>query len=102
MPPLLVFKLLAEAFGVEDIDEWVDKLTDDNGDWIPLDVADERARTGQEDRGTTGTPGSECAGGPMHESVVVLGEEIPDGLSFDEKCARVAELMTEFSTKPRA
>jgi len=45
---------------------------------------------------------SECAGGPMHESVVVLGEEIPDGLSFDEKCARVAKLMTEFSTKPRA
>ena len=38
----------------------------------------------------------------MHESVVVLGEEIPDGLSFDEKCARVAKLMTEFSTKPRA
>jgi len=56
VPPLLVFKLLAEAFGVEDIDEWVDKLTDDNGDWIPLDVQDEQVRTRQQDRGQGGQP----------------------------------------------
>lgn len=44
VPPLLIFRWIATAFGVEDVDEWVDKLTDDNGNWVPPDLADEQAR----------------------------------------------------------
>jgi hypothetical protein len=38
LPPLLTFKLLATALGVDDIDELVDKLTDDDGQWIDPEV----------------------------------------------------------------
>jgi len=34
VPPLLVFRLLATALGVEDIDMLVDELTDDDGNWV--------------------------------------------------------------------
>jgi hypothetical protein len=56
MPPLLTFKLLAQALDVEDIDELIDDLTDDDGNWIPLDVADNQARAQQADRGIGGGP----------------------------------------------
>src|SRR4249919_437472 len=51
MPPLLTFKLLAQALDVEDVDELIDDLTDDQGNWIPLDVADNQARANQADHG---------------------------------------------------
>lgn len=53
VPPLLVFKMIAAAFNIEDVDEWIDKQTDDQGNWIPLDVADEQARGRQADQGGT-------------------------------------------------
>jgi hypothetical protein len=34
LPPLVVFKLLATVFGVEDVDDLVDSLTDDDGNWL--------------------------------------------------------------------
>lgn len=38
LPELTVARLLLQALGVEDIDEIIDELTDDNGDFIPRDV----------------------------------------------------------------
>lgn len=37
LPPLLVFKLLATILKVDDIDDYVDALTDDDGNWIGPD-----------------------------------------------------------------
>lgn len=34
LPPLEVFKLLAKAFGIDDIDELIGDLTDDEGNWL--------------------------------------------------------------------
>lgn len=35
LPPLLVLRLALKVLGVDDADEWLDKLTDDNGDYLP-------------------------------------------------------------------
>jgi hypothetical protein len=46
MPPLLTIKLLLEAFGVSDIDEWLEKVTDpETGEWMgpPLTTAGQAA-----------------------------------------------------------
>jgi hypothetical protein len=56
MPPLLTFRLLAQALDVEDIDELIDEMTDDQGNFIPLDVADQQVRGQMADRGQTGDP----------------------------------------------
>lgn len=39
LPPLEKFKLLAKAFHLEDVDALIEELTDDQGNWIPLDVS---------------------------------------------------------------
>lgn len=51
MPPKLTFQLLAAALGVENIDELIEELTDENGDWIPLDAKDEQVKNAMRDRG---------------------------------------------------
>ena len=56
MPPKLTFRLLATALGVEDVDELIEELTDDDGNWIPLDVPDQQVRSRMADRGQDGTP----------------------------------------------
>jgi len=38
IPPLTIARLLLVALGVEDIDEVLDELTDDDGNWIDRDV----------------------------------------------------------------
>lgn len=56
MPPKLTFRLLATALGVEDVDELIEELTDDDGNWIPLDIPDQQVRGRMADRGEDGTP----------------------------------------------
>lgn len=56
MPPKLTFRLLATALGVEDVDELIEELTDDEGNWIPLDIPDQQVRGKMADRGEDGTP----------------------------------------------
>lgn len=51
LPPLVVLRLLLKALEVEDADEILDAVTDDQGNFIPLDVADTAARQRAEDRG---------------------------------------------------
>lgn len=55
MPPLQTFLLLAQALGIDDVDDLVDQLTDDDGNWIPLDVIDAQVRARLADRGDDGT-----------------------------------------------
>lgn len=38
MPPLLTARLLMQAFNVDDIDEWLEKLTDDQGNFVSPNV----------------------------------------------------------------
>lgn len=51
MPPKLTFRLLAQALGVEDVDELIEELTDEDGEWIPLDAKDEQAKNKMTERG---------------------------------------------------
>ena len=51
MPPLEIFKLLAKAFGLEDIDTLIDDLTDDAGNWIPPGVTAGQAAVDAHNRG---------------------------------------------------
>ena len=53
LPPVEKFKLFAKAFGLENIDDLIDELTDDDGNWIPSedtvgDVAVRRFRQGED------------------------------------------------------
>lgn len=53
LPDVETFKLLANAFGIKDIDDLIDELTDDDGNWIDPtvtagDVAVEAWRRGQD------------------------------------------------------
>lgn len=57
MPPLETMKLLLRALGVGDIDELVDEMTDDEGNWIDPDltagqVAVDAQRAGRDPAGT--------------------------------------------------
>lgn len=47
LPPLLIAKLAMLALEVEDLDEWLDEVTDDNGDFV--DPADALAARSQQD-----------------------------------------------------
>jgi hypothetical protein len=47
-----------QAFGVEDIDEIIDEITDDDGNFIPVDVQTDRVRSRMEDRGEGIQPGA--------------------------------------------
>lgn len=51
MPPKLVFQLLAQALGVENIDELLEELLDEDGNWIPLDAKDEQVKNEMRERG---------------------------------------------------
>ncbi len=51
MPPLVVVRLLLQAFEVEDIDEVIASITDANGNWIPQEVRDQEVFSRQQDRG---------------------------------------------------
>ena len=51
LPPKLTFRLLAQALGVEDVDELIEELTNDEGEWIPLDAKDEQVKNGMRKRG---------------------------------------------------
>lgn len=63
MPPLVVLRLLLVALEVEDIDEILDSVTDDNGDFVfPADSA---AATAQQDAIAAGNlPGTPAAPAP--------------------------------------
>ena len=51
VPPLVTLRLLLAALDVDDPEEIIDRVTDANGDFIPLDVADTAARARAGDRG---------------------------------------------------
>lgn len=53
IPPLTILRLLLKALKVEDADEILDMMTDDQGEFIPLDVSDARTRGRLADRGET-------------------------------------------------
>jgi hypothetical protein len=59
LPPVEKFKLLAKAFGLEDVEELVDSLTDDDGNWTgpgsttAADVAVQRFRDGADPAAAT-------------------------------------------------
>lgn len=53
VPPLVTLRLLLQALEVSDMDEVLDMVTDDNGEFIPLDVLDQRVRARLGDRGDT-------------------------------------------------
>lgn len=50
-PPLLTFLSLAKAFAVDDVDDWVEKLTDDDGNWIGLEAITSTALDQRDERG---------------------------------------------------
>ncbi len=51
IPPLVTARLLLQALGERDIDDILETMTDEDGNWIPLDVLDSRARQTMQDRG---------------------------------------------------
>ena len=53
VPPLTIARLLMQALEVPDADDILAMITDDNGDFIPLDMIEERVRTRLGDRGET-------------------------------------------------
>jgi hypothetical protein len=58
VPPLIVVRYALEALGVEDIDEVLDTLTDDNGEFLDPRVAAAAAAIAREQ---DGAPGSQAA-----------------------------------------
>lgn len=70
IPPLVIARLLLEALGVPDIDEVLDELTDENGDFVNPDVtagqvAVNAFRTGQDPvAALTGEPAAAAAEAP--------------------------------------
>ena len=44
VPPLVILRLLLKALEVEDADEILDQVTTESGDFIPLDIAEDRVR----------------------------------------------------------
>lgn len=44
IPPLTIARLLLKALDVPDMDDVLDMITDDNGDFVPLDVIDQQVR----------------------------------------------------------
>ena len=61
LPPVEILKLLAAAFGLEDVDDLVDTMTDDDGNWIdPQASAGQQAvddfRDGRDPAATVGDP----------------------------------------------
>lgn len=52
LPPLSALRLYLQALGVSDADEILDMVTDEDGNFIPLDVLDAQLRQQMQDRGT--------------------------------------------------
>lgn len=53
LPPLTILRLLLKALKVDDADEILGQMTDDQGEFVPLDVSDARVRGRLADRGET-------------------------------------------------
>ena len=51
VPPLVTLRLLLAALDVDNIEDIIEQVTDDNGDFVPLDLADNQVRARAEDRG---------------------------------------------------
>ena len=51
IPPLTIARLLMQALEVPDVDDILAMITDDTGDFIPLDMLEQRARSRAGDRG---------------------------------------------------
>ena len=54
IPPLTIARLLMQALEVPDVDDILAMVTDDNGDFIPLDMLEQRVRGRLADRGEAG------------------------------------------------
>lgn len=59
VPPLVVLRLLLKALDVEDADEILTQVTDNDGNFVPLDILDQRARQNAEQQPTDGSGGSQ-------------------------------------------
>lgn len=51
IPPLVIAREMLQALGVENADEILKQITDDQGNFVPLDVIDARVRARLADRG---------------------------------------------------
>ena len=51
LPPLAALRLYLKALGVKHADEIIDMVTDDHGNFVPLDVTASATRQGLQDRG---------------------------------------------------
>lgn len=51
IPPLTIAKMILDALDVKDSDEVLDIITDDQGNFVPLDVIDARVRQRLGDQG---------------------------------------------------
>jgi len=51
LPPLTALRLYLQALGVKDSDEILDMVTDESGNFVPLDVLDGQVRQQMQDRG---------------------------------------------------
>lgn len=58
LPPMVVVKLLLQALGVDDIDEILDEMTDEDGNFLDPDVQAAAAAAARE---RNGAPGSQAA-----------------------------------------
>ena len=54
IPPLTIARLLMQALEVPDVDDILAMITDDTGDFIPLDMLEQRVRGRLADRGEAG------------------------------------------------
>ncbi|MBO0826219.1 MAG: hypothetical protein J2P24_00415 [Streptosporangiales bacterium] len=87
VPPLVVARLLLEALGVEDVDELVDSMTDDDGNFIDPDVnagqaAADAFRRGEDPNAPLNGPSDQAGGtGPANAGQPEIGQgnAAPDG-----------------------
>ena len=56
MPSLVTVRLMLQALGVEDIDEIIEMITDDDGNWIPEDTHNQQTVDKMAERGEIGNP----------------------------------------------
>jgi hypothetical protein len=70
MPSLVTIRLLLQALGVEDIDELLEDITDEDGNWIPEDTRNQQTVDKMADRGelgSTAVPGDPQQQGPQQQ-----------------------------------
>lgn len=79
LPPLVVARLLLEALGVSDVDEILDRLTDDAGDFVPPEGAGGAAGQAAVDAFRRGDdPARMLGGGDPEPEPDEPGDEPPD------------------------